>query len=126
MTHDSTPAADTSHSHTDTSFTDTSHTSHDTWTSPSHHDTPHTDPGHSHHHHHHHHHHSHGHSEDLPPPSYGSIVNERDGRRPVRRGRRTESQDITPVELIGYCLQCVVFFGFLWFFVYLVTRPPPF
>jgi len=36
MTHDSAPAADTSHSHTDTSFAHTSHTSHDTWSSPPH------------------------------------------------------------------------------------------
>jgi hypothetical protein len=54
------------------------------------HDTSHPDPEHSHHNHHHHHHHNHyGHGHDpllddqtaYPPPSYGSVINERDGWR---------------------------------------------
>ncbi|KAE9379974.1 hypothetical protein N431DRAFT_432289 [Stipitochalara longipes BDJ] len=121
MTHDSAPVADTSHSHTDTSFTDTSHTSHDAWISTSHHESSHADPGHSHHHHHHHHHNHHGHNHDSPPPSYGSIVNERDGGRPARRTTGQESELITPMELIGYLLNMAILIGFIFFFVYVVS-----
>jgi hypothetical protein len=150
MTHDSAPAAETSHSHTDASFTDTSNTSHDTWTDTStstststphvcppsrlnrlfsltsrfQHDVTHSDPGHSHHHHHHHHHHNHpghGHNPLLddqavyPPPSYGSVINERDGRRPTRR-RRQQQEEITFMDLVGYFLQGVIIIGFICFF----------